>query len=49
METSLIEFMTKGLDLPQMDPKAYSPLGSPTSEMRSMRSPFGHWLSLKGT
>ena len=27
METSLIEFMTKGLDLPQMDPKAYSPLG----------------------
>ena len=26
METSLIEFMTKGLDLPQMDPKAYSPL-----------------------
>lgn len=27
METSLIEFVTKGLDLPQMDPKAYSPLG----------------------
>ena len=27
METSLIEFMTKGLDLPQMDPKAYSPPG----------------------
>lgn len=27
METSLIEFMTKGLDLPQMDPNAYSPLG----------------------
>lgn len=27
METSLIEFMTNGLDLPQMDPKAYSPLG----------------------
>ena len=27
METSLIEFMTKGLDLPEMDPKAYSPLG----------------------
>ena len=27
METSLIEFMTKGLALPQMDPKAYSPLG----------------------
>ena len=27
METSLIEFMTKGLDLPQMDPKAYSPRG----------------------
>lgn len=27
METTLIEFMTKGLDLPQMDPKAYSPLG----------------------
>ena len=25
METSLIEFMTKGLDLPQMDPKAFTP------------------------
>ena len=27
METSLIEFMTKGLDLPEIDPKTYSPLG----------------------
>lgn len=27
METSLIEFMVQGLDLPKIDPKTYSPLG----------------------
>ncbi|MBS7008266.1 Mini-ribonuclease 3 [Anaerostipes sp.] len=27
METSLIEFMTQGLNLPEIDPRTYSPLG----------------------
>ena len=45
METSLIEFMTKGFDLPEIDPKTYSPL----SEMRYMRSLSGHWSSLRET
>ena len=37
MEQSLINKIKEGLSLDGLDPKSYSPLSAPTSEMQSMR------------